>query len=48
MGVAVIETRGLTKHYGATTALEALDLEVPTGAVFGYLGPNGSGPRAKR
>ncbi len=43
MGVAVIETRGLTKHYGVTTALEALDLEVPTGAVFGYLGPNGAG-----
>ncbi|MGZ4692521.1 MAG: ATP-binding cassette domain-containing protein [Acidimicrobiales bacterium] len=43
MDAAVIVTRGLTKRYGATTALSALDLEVPAGTVFGYLGPNGAG-----
>jgi ABC-2 type transport system ATP-binding protein len=46
--VAVIEARGLRKSYrrlrGApTTALDGLDLEVPQGGVFGFLGPNGSG-----
>ena len=38
-----ISTEGLTKRYGATTALDSLDLTVPTGEVFGYLGPNGAG-----
>ena len=41
--VSVIRTQDLTKHYGRTVALEALDLTVPPGLVFGYLGPNGSG-----
>ena len=40
---SVIHTRGLTKHYGRTVALESLDLEVPPGIVFGCLGPNGAG-----
>lgn len=39
----VIETRGLTKRFGAQTAVENLDLSVPAGSVFGFLGPNGSG-----
>jgi ABC-2 type transport system ATP-binding protein len=40
----VIETRGLTKHYrGGQLAVDALDLAVPEGSVFGFLGPNGSG-----
>ena len=34
---------GLTKHYGPVVGLEALDLEVARGEVFGYLGPNGAG-----
>jgi len=34
---------GLTKHYGTTRALEALDLRVAPGEVYGYLGPNGAG-----
>lgn len=38
-----ITTEGLTKRYGTTTALDSLDLTVPTGEVFGYLGPNGAG-----
>jgi ABC-2 type transport system ATP-binding protein len=45
---AVIETRGLRKAYvrargGRTVALDGLDLSVPEGGVFGFLGPNGSG-----
>ncbi|MEZ5203491.1 MAG: hypothetical protein R2701_03650 [Acidimicrobiales bacterium] len=35
-----IATHQLTKRYG--TAIEALDLEVPAGEVFGFLGPNGA------
>ena len=38
-----IATSGLSKRYGATRALEDLDLVVPRGQVFGYLGPNGAG-----
>jgi ABC-2 type transport system ATP-binding protein len=38
-----IETHGLTKRYGETVALDALDLEVTGGEVYGYLGPNGAG-----
>jgi ABC-2 type transport system ATP-binding protein len=38
-----IRTSGLTKHYGSTVGIEALDLGVPPGAVFGFLGPNGAG-----
>jgi len=33
----------LTKRYGSTVALDRLSLDVPAGAVFGLLGPNGSG-----
>jgi ABC-2 type transport system ATP-binding protein len=38
-----IETRGLRKVYGRTVALDALDLHVEPGEVFGFLGPNGAG-----
>ncbi|HYI51553.1 MAG TPA: ABC transporter ATP-binding protein [Microbacterium sp.] len=38
-----IETEGLTKRFGAQTAVDGIDLAVPRGAVFGFLGPNGSG-----
>jgi ABC-2 type transport system ATP-binding protein len=40
---AAVETRGLRKVYGSTTALEALDMRVEPGEVFGFLGPNGAG-----
>lgn len=40
---AVIEASGLTKRYGRTVALDALDLVVQQGEVHGYLGPNGAG-----
>ena len=38
-----IATRGLTKRFGSQTAVDAVDLAVPRGSVFGFLGPNGSG-----
>jgi ABC-2 type transport system ATP-binding protein len=38
-----IETQGLTKRFGQQVAVDSLDLAVPPGAVFGFLGPNGSG-----
>jgi ABC-2 type transport system ATP-binding protein len=40
----VIATRALTKRYrGGQLAVDGLDLAVPRGSVFGFLGPNGSG-----
>ena len=39
----VIETQGLTKRYGAFTAVDDLTLRIHAGEVFGLLGPNGSG-----
>ena len=39
-----IVTHGLTKRFrGGQVAVDAVDLEVPAGSVFGFLGPNGSG-----
>jgi ABC-2 type transport system ATP-binding protein len=38
-----IRAEGLTKRYGATVALDRLELAVPPGEVYGYLGPNGAG-----
>jgi ABC-2 type transport system ATP-binding protein len=39
----LIEARGLTKHYGDTTAVSDLSFDVRPGQVTGFLGPNGSG-----
>ena len=36
-------TSKLTKRYGALTALDALDLSLESGDVFGFIGPNGAG-----
>ncbi len=38
-----VETHGLTKRFGRQLAVDDLDLAVPRGSVFGFLGPNGSG-----
>ena len=38
-----ISAEGLTKRFGAVTALHGVDLAVSTGTVFGLLGPNGAG-----
>ena len=43
-GGAAVRTRGLTKRFpGGQVAVDAVDLDVPRGAVYGFLGPNGSG-----
>lgn len=39
----VIETAGLSKRYDAIDALRGLDLQVPRGSIFGFLGRNGAG-----
>jgi ABC-2 type transport system ATP-binding protein len=38
-----LQTTGLTKRFHHQTAVDAIDLAVPRGAVYGFLGPNGSG-----
>jgi ABC-2 type transport system ATP-binding protein len=38
-----VRTEGLTKRYGDVTAVDALDLTVRPGEVYGFLGPNGAG-----
>lgn len=38
-----IRTEGLTKRFGTQFAVNEVDLRVPAGSVFGFLGPNGSG-----
>ncbi len=43
MADAAVRTRGLIKRFGRQTVVDRLDLTVPTGAVYGFLGPNGSG-----
>ncbi|GAA1798329.1 ABC transporter ATP-binding protein [Agromyces neolithicus] len=42
-GDLAIETHGLTKRFRSQVAVDGVDLAVPRGAVFGFLGPNGSG-----
>jgi ABC-type multidrug transport system ATPase subunit len=39
----VLQTRGLTKHFGPVRAVDGVDLQVRRAEVFGFLGPNGSG-----
>jgi ABC-2 type transport system ATP-binding protein len=39
----IVEISGLVKTFGATRALDGLDLEVTPGEVHGFLGPNGAG-----
>ena len=41
--IPAIETTGLTKFYGRDRGIEAIDLTVRQGEVFGFLGPNGAG-----
>jgi ABC-2 type transport system ATP-binding protein len=40
---AAIQTRGLVKRFGATMAVDGLDLSIPPGLFYGLLGPNGAG-----
>ncbi|GID25706.1 ABC transporter ATP-binding protein [Paractinoplanes brasiliensis] len=39
----MIELRGVTVRYGSTLAVDNVDLELPTGSIYGLLGRNGSG-----
>jgi ABC-2 type transport system ATP-binding protein len=41
--MAIIETFGLSRHFGKTAAVEDLTLAVEAGEVLGFLGPNGAG-----
>jgi ABC-2 type transport system ATP-binding protein len=43
MSDVAIEVRGLRKRFGGQTALDGLDLQVPRGSIFGFLGRNGAG-----
>jgi lantibiotic transport system ATP-binding protein len=38
-----IETMGLSRRFGDITAVDKLNLQVPQGSIYGFLGPNGSG-----
>ncbi len=40
---ALLEARGLTKHFGGVVALDGLDLAVAPNEILGLIGPNGSG-----
>lgn len=41
---AIIKTTGLSYHYsGQASTLSGIDLQVPKGSIYGFLGPNGSG-----
>ncbi|MBL7249058.1 ABC transporter ATP-binding protein [Alloalcanivorax sp. C16-2] len=42
-GSPAIQTRGLTRRFGDLVAVDHLDLSVPRGQVYGFLGPNGCG-----
>ena len=39
----MIRLINLSKNYGALSAVDSLNLEVPGGQIFGFLGPNGAG-----
>ena len=38
-----IEIKGLTKNFGSKQAFKGLDMTVPAGAIYGFIGENGSG-----
>ncbi|WP_159841936.1 ABC transporter ATP-binding protein [Nocardia sp. CY41] len=40
---SIVVTRGLTKRYGAHTAVEDVSMSVAAGEIYGFLGPNGAG-----
>ena len=38
-----VAASGLTRRFGDVTAVDQLDIEIPTASIYGFLGPNGSG-----
>jgi ABC-2 type transport system ATP-binding protein len=43
MSSTAIKTKNISRQFGTVTALKQVNIEVPKGIVFGFLGPNGSG-----
>ena len=43
MSSSAIELEQVTKQFGKQVAVDSLDLVVPQGAIYGFIGPNGSG-----
>jgi ABC-2 type transport system ATP-binding protein len=41
--VNVVETKDMTKNFGSAVALQALNMQVPRGTIFGFVGPSGCG-----
>lgn len=41
--MTAIDIKGVTKTFGAHTAVDSVSLEVPEGSIYGFIGPNGSG-----
>ncbi|EMA6343218.1 ABC transporter ATP-binding protein [Bacillus cytotoxicus] len=39
----IVETKGLTKRYRNSYAVDHVDLQIPKGEIYGFLGPNGAG-----
>lgn len=39
----IVRTYQLTKRYESRTVVDAINLQVPEGSVYGFIGPNGSG-----
>lgn len=40
---AVVQARGLSKKFGKTIALDAVDFQIESGRIVGFIGPNGAG-----
>lgn len=43
MSETAVSVKGLTKRYGALTAVDGIDLTIPAGQIMAFLGPNGAG-----
>jgi branched-chain amino acid transport system ATP-binding protein len=43
VSAAILETRAVTKRFGGLTAVKAISMTVPRGALYGLIGPNGAG-----
>ena len=42
-----IEIKGVTKTFGSKLAVNSLDLIIPQGSLYGFIGPNGAGSRGR-
>jgi ABC-2 type transport system ATP-binding protein len=43
MSINAVELTNVTKTFGEKVAVSNLDLQIPEGAIYGFIGPNGSG-----